>query len=159
MTLGEYLLQARRDRQFNIRELAEKSGVSTAEISRIETGHRRSPSPRSLKALADALVLDYAALMQLAGYIDEVHEKEKTIEHVFRDEATGEIVDVTRGVKEMFRKDADWANVAFRVSRDLGEADRQMLTVLAKAYLDRNSQPAKSRKARKPAEETGETEE
>ena len=54
---------------------------------------------------------------------------------VFRDERTGRIVDVSSGAREMLRSDAAWANVAYRVSRELSDEDRQMLTVLAMEYL------------------------
>ncbi|MFK4998677.1 helix-turn-helix domain-containing protein [Bacillus sp. N9] len=41
MSFGEYLKQLRKDKSISQRELAEKSGVSNAEISRIETGGRQ----------------------------------------------------------------------------------------------------------------------
>ena len=74
--------------------------------------------------------------MHLAGYIEEVHEEEKTFEQVFRNQ-DGEIVDVVRGVKEMFQKDATWANVAYRVSSELSDSDREILTGLAMTYLEK----------------------
>jgi hypothetical protein len=89
-----------------------------------------------LKAIAQALVIDYSQLMQLAGYIEEVHDDEMTFEQVFRNQ-DGEIVDVVRGVKEMFQKDATWANVAYRVCSELPDADREILTGLAMTYLEK----------------------
>lgn len=137
MTMGEYLNWARSEKGYSIRELSDKSQISTAEISRLESGKRLRPSPGVLKALADALSIDYSTLMKLAGYIEERRDEEKTFEQVFRDETTGEIVDVVRGVKEMFLKDADWANVSYRVSRDLSDDDRKILTELARTYLEK----------------------
>ena len=92
-----------------------------------------------LRAIADTLVISYPYLMQLAGYMDEPEEAETPeTEDVFRDERTGRIVDVSSGAREMLRSDAAWANVAYRVSRELSEEDRQMLTVLAMQYLKKN---------------------
>ena len=105
MTLGEYLISARAERCVSQRELAEKCGISSAEISRVESGKRQKPSPTILKAVADALVISYPYLMSLAGYSQETREEEQTFEQVFRDE-DGQIVDVVRGVREMFSKDA-----------------------------------------------------
>ena len=136
MTLGEYLIQARKERGYSQRDLAEKCHISSAEISRVESGVRKSPSPVILKAISDVLVISYPYLMQLAGYTQETHEGEKTFEQVFRD-SDGEIVDVVRGVKEMFKKDAAWANVAYRVSHELSDQDREILTNMARMYLDR----------------------
>lgn len=136
MTLGEYLIRARSERGYSQRDLAEKCGISAAEISRVESGKRQKPSPTILRSVAEALVISYPYLMELAGYSLETHEEEKTFEHVFRDR-DGQIVDVNRGVKEMFTRDAAWANVAFRVSSELSDHDRQILTDMANVYLER----------------------
>ena len=136
MSLGEYLLQVRTDRGFTIRDLAEKSGISTAEISRLESGKRLRPSPGVLKALADALVVDYSVLMQLAGYIEELQESGNLTRRVFRDEDTGEIVDILDGVQKMVETDEDWANVAYRVSRNLNDNDREVIKNIVKTYLE-----------------------
>ncbi len=136
MTLGAYIQDARNKRGYTQVELGEQCQVSGAEISRLESGKRINPSPKILKAISKALVVDYAHLMQLAGYTEEVHEEEKTFEQVFRN-ANGEVVDVVRGVKEMFQKDATWANVAYRVSSELDDADREILTGLAMTYLEK----------------------
>lgn len=135
MTIGSYLAQLRNERGLSQRELAEKCGLSAAEISRVESGKRQKPSPATLKILAEHLGVEYSDLMKLAGYIEEKHDDDKLYELVFRDDVTGEIVDVVRGVKEMFRKDETWANVAYRVSHELSESDRRILTDMAMAYL------------------------
>lgn len=144
MTVGQYLQQLRTEKGYSQRELGEKSGVSYTEISRIESGKRLKPSPIALKGLAEALDIGYAELMQLAGYIEEKHEEDKFYELVFKDDETGEIVDVVRGVKEMFRRDEAWANVAYRVSHELSAEDRRILMEMAKAYL--NTKKAENKK-------------
>ena len=37
----------------------------------------------------------------------------------------------------MFQKDAAWANVAYRVSSELSDSDREILTGLAMTYLEK----------------------
>ena len=137
MKLGEYLIQARRDRGFSQRDLAARCGISPAEVSRVESGVRMKPAPAVLRAMADALVVSYPRLMQLAGYIEETREEEEILEQVFRDEETGDIVDVVRGAKQMVEADAAWANVAYRVSRELNDEDRRMLTEMTLTWLNR----------------------
>ena len=146
MTLGTYLIQLRSEKGYSQRDLAEKCGVSGAEISRIESGKRQKPSPTLLKAIAQALAVEYSDLMKLAGYIEEKHEEDKIFELVFKDDETGEVVDVVRGVKEMFRKDATWANVAYRVSHELSDDDRRVLTEMTLTYL--NSKRAEQKKGK-----------
>lgn len=132
--IGSYIAQLRAEKKMSQRDLAEKSKISNTEISRIEAGKRNNPTPATLRALAEALNVEYSDLMKIAGYIEEVHENDKFYELVFKDES-GEIVDVKRGVKDMFRKDEDWANVAYRVSRELTEEDRAILKDMALSFL------------------------
>ena len=139
MELGSYLIQVRNERGYSQRDLAEKSGVSPAEISRVESGKRQKPAPAVLRAIADTLVISYPYLMQLAGYMDEPEEgKAPETEEVFRNESTGRMVDVSSGVKEMMKTDATWANVAYRVSEELSEEERKMLTIFAMEYLKKH---------------------
>ena len=138
MDLGSYLIQIRNERGYSQRDLAERCGVSPAEISRVESGKRQKPSPAVLRAIADTLVISYPYLMQLAGYMEDAESGgEPETEEVFRDERTGRIVDVSSGAREMVQTDAAWANVAYRVSTELDENDRQILTDQAMAYLKR----------------------
>ena len=51
------------------KQLAERSGLSAAYISRLEKGEYPSPSLPSIKALADGLGLSLQAFLQEAGLI------------------------------------------------------------------------------------------
>jgi|LFRM01.1.fsa_nt_gb transcriptional regulator with XRE-family HTH domain len=68
MTIAEMIKQRRTELGMSQRQLASVSGLSNSEISRIESGERKSPSPRVLLALSAALDLSYDALMQEAGH-------------------------------------------------------------------------------------------
>jgi len=140
ITIGKYIADLRTIKGMSQRELAEKSGLSNTEISRIETGKRIKPTPSTLKSLATALEAEYTDLMKVAGYIEEVHEEDGFYELVFRDEEGGPIVDVKRGVKEMFERDEGWANVAYRASRELSEADRAILRDFTAQYIKSRTQ-------------------
>ena len=90
MSFGEYLKQLRKDKSISQRELAEKSGVSNAEISRIETGGRQKISPDVLRAIAPILEIPYEELMDKAGYINS--RSSFMIEHREAEERFIEIV-------------------------------------------------------------------
>ena len=145
MDLGSYLIQLRKERGYSLRDLSENCGVSPSEISRIESGKRQKPSPTVLRAIADALVASYSYLLQLAGYMEKAEEEESqpAMEEVFRDDHTGRIVDASSGAREMLRNDAAWANVAYRVSRELTEEERESLKVLAMHYLQKSAKETK----------------
>lgn len=70
MSFGTYLKQLRKEKPISQRELADKAGISNAEISRIETGDRLKPSPNVLRAIAPILGVPYEELMVKAGYLN-----------------------------------------------------------------------------------------
>ena len=67
--LGEYLKNLRSELKLSQRALSEKSGVSNAEISRIESGERKRPSEDVLRALALGLNVDVNELIEKANYM------------------------------------------------------------------------------------------
>ena len=134
--IGAYLANLRNEKKWSQRELADKSGISNTEISRIEAGKRINPTPATLRALSDALQTEYSDLMKLAGYIKEVHDDDKFHELDFID-SDGNVVEIKHGVKEMFRRDKEWANVAFLISRELTDEDRELFKTMANTFLER----------------------
>jgi transcriptional regulator with XRE-family HTH domain len=66
------LKDLRKLKGFTIRELADRSGVSTAYISQLENGNRGIPSPDVLMKLSEGLNVSYPELMQSAGYLEGV---------------------------------------------------------------------------------------
>ena len=119
-----------------LRDVAEKSGYSIPEISRVESGKRLKPSPAVLRALAGALLVDYNDLMGRAGYGGEVCDDGNTFNKVFKNAETGEVMDATRGGKRMLDTDEEWANLSFRASCNLSRESRQVLACLVREYLE-----------------------
>lgn len=80
-TFGEFIKNARNNKEMSMKALTEKSGVSSAQISRLENGSRKSPRVETVKALAEALEVDTKEAMIAAGYVqeDSKENKEKTL--------------------------------------------------------------------------------
>lgn len=70
MSLGEYIREKRKEKDMSQRDLAAASGISNAEISRIESGKRKEPSSSFLKELAKALNVPAKEILEVAGVID-----------------------------------------------------------------------------------------
>ncbi len=70
-TVAKALHKARRTGASSMRELAARAGLSTAQISRIESGQVKQPAPATLVALARALWLNPTPLLILAGHIPD----------------------------------------------------------------------------------------
>lgn len=135
MTFGEYIKSLRTANGLSQRELAEKAGISNAEISRIETGERKKPSPLTLKAMYEYLGVPYEELLQKAGYIEEIVEHEGYTENLYKDE-NGFLVDIVRRAKDMYEKDKSWANLAYRVSKsDLTESELELIKAQTESLL------------------------
>lgn len=67
--LGRKLRRARDRKDISLSAAAAVADISTAYLQKLEAGGVKQPSPNILHQLAQALDLDYAELMRLAGYI------------------------------------------------------------------------------------------
>lgn len=73
MSLGEYIAAKRKEKGWSQRDLAAASNISNAEISRLESGKRKEPSPSVLKEIAKALGVQFEELLQAAGILDDYY--------------------------------------------------------------------------------------
>lgn len=70
MSFYDHLKDLRKLKGYTIREVSDRSGVSSAYISQLENGNRAVPSPDILMKLSEGLNISYAELMKKAGYIE-----------------------------------------------------------------------------------------
>ena len=68
--LGKTISEAREKVGISQRELARRSNMDCAEVSRIESGKRQKPNVLYLRGIAETLNLSLVKLMKLAGYND-----------------------------------------------------------------------------------------
>ena len=71
MSLSEFIRAKRLEKDLSQRDLATAAGLSNAEISRIESGKRKSPSPAILKVIAKALNVTLDEIYEQAGIIEK----------------------------------------------------------------------------------------
>jgi len=69
--LGRFIRQVRLNRGLTQAQLSLYTGIGQAEISRIENGERKTPSPEYLRKIGEVLHIPPRQLMVLAGYIKE----------------------------------------------------------------------------------------
>lgn len=87
---GIYLKSKRELRGFSVNQLALKSGVSAAQISRIENAVRGIPKPDTIQKLSTALKVDYQEMMEKAGYLSDANEStDEIVEDDFDDPSLG----------------------------------------------------------------------
>lgn len=73
--LANLIRETRERKGLSQRQLSLLSGISNSEISRIEAGERKNPSPDTLRALAKPLGLSYESLMMAAGYLTDTSKQ------------------------------------------------------------------------------------
>lgn len=66
--LGEYIRHLRIDHAASIRALADRAGIDSGGLTRLESGRVRHPRPDTLSALAQALDVPFADIFAYAGY-------------------------------------------------------------------------------------------
>jgi len=67
-TLGNLLSEARAAHELTLQDVAARAGCSSGYVHKLEADLVRTPSPRVLAGLADALGLVYDELMTAVGY-------------------------------------------------------------------------------------------
>lgn len=134
--LGKFIEILRNEKGLSQRQLAEKAGISHTEVWRLESGERKNPSPPVLKSLAPHLGVPYEELMKKAGYIEEVIDHTNYTETVYKDESN-RVVDIARRAKDMYEKDSEWANLAYRVTAsDLNDSEMELIKAQTKSLLE-----------------------
>lgn len=115
-TLGQYLESIRRDRRMTLRQVEEAANkeISNAYLSQLEQGKIQKPSPNILHVLSEIYAIDYANLMELAGYItpsskgrgdDERHGSVATFaEHNLTAEEEAELLDYLEHIRSRRRR-------------------------------------------------------
>lgn len=76
--LSNYLKKLRGE--MSIRQVAEKTGISNAYLSQLESGKRNNPHPDVLKKLAKFYGIPVIEFLKKAGYLDQDISEEETYE-------------------------------------------------------------------------------
>lgn len=135
MNFGEFLKKLRSESGLSQRELADKSGVSNAEISRLETGERKKPSPKVIKAIAPFLSLSYEELMVHAGYIERVITHDSFDEHILED-VDGTFADTFRKAKRIAGRDEELISILDRAVDKSTEQDISTMKKILSSFSD-----------------------
>lgn len=90
----------------------------------------------ALKAFAPYLGVSYEELLKQAGYMEEIVEHEGFTENIYKDE-NGHLIDIVRRAKDIYEKNSDWVNLAYRVTTsDLYEAEVEIIKAQTKLLLN-----------------------
>ena len=79
-TVAAAIREAREYSRVSLREVADKAGVSAAQINRIENGHVERPSVETLVAIARGLGLNPFFLLVLSGHVSEGESRRRLLQ-------------------------------------------------------------------------------
>lgn len=65
--IGEIIAEAREKAGYSQRQLAKEANISNAELSKIESGEREIPNPKTLRKISKYIDLNYNDLMYMIG--------------------------------------------------------------------------------------------
>lgn len=71
-TIGEVIAEAREKKGLSQRQLAKIANINNSELSKIESGIRKEPSPKILRKISNVLDVNYSDLMYMIGLGIEV---------------------------------------------------------------------------------------
>jgi transcriptional regulator with XRE-family HTH domain len=135
MTFGEYIKNLRIEKGWSQRELASKIGITSAVISRLESSERKKPSLTTLNAIAQNLGISQFELLKRAGYMND--PKQNVVDENIYINENGIHIDIVKYAKDMYEKDSQWANLAFRVAKsDLSEWEMDIIKTVVQALLE-----------------------
>ena len=70
--IGEVITEAREKANLSQRQLAKLANINNSELSKIESGVRKEPSPKILRRISNVLDVNYSVLMYMIGLGIEV---------------------------------------------------------------------------------------
>jgi transcriptional regulator with XRE-family HTH domain len=132
---GSYLKSVRMQKSISVNQLARTSGISNAQISRIENGLRSTPKPDTIRKLAVALNVSYEEMMGQAGHVREERVHETPEWATYKDK---------RDFKKMLEEDGE---VMFD-GMPINEADRQRIMDVLTGFFWEAKQMNKQKKPR-----------
>lgn len=120
-TLGNILGAARSAHGLSMQEVAQRAGCSPAYVQKLESDAVRTPSPRVLSGLAEALGLSYDETMQAAGYGPTATDDPPAVPGAIKRFSNAHIVAL---LEEIQRDVADIKVELARAEHDHGPADQ-----------------------------------
>ena len=66
-TIGEVIAEAREKKGLSQRQLAKIAKINNSDLSKIESGIRKAPSPKILRKISNIIEVNYSELMYMIG--------------------------------------------------------------------------------------------
>lgn len=115
--------EGRQKNQLTQTELAQRTGVTTAEVSRIESGAIRKPSKKVLKALSPYIGISYSILLFYVGYNENMDELEYY-------DSRGSLIPYEDIISDIYSADADLLGLLKNVDTFTSLEDMKLLKIL-----------------------------
>lgn len=138
--LGPLLRQVRHSRDWSLREVEERSGLTSGYLSQLERGGVGHPSPTVLRKLGEGYGVSFPVLLQWAGYIEDdqldLSANQAAALSTIGDPSTEELK-VLREVVELLRRrgTASYSPTSFSSDLDLDDVAKREIAGYCRALL------------------------
>ncbi|TFJ92838.1 helix-turn-helix domain-containing protein [Lentibacillus salicampi] len=125
---GKYLKEKRDEKGFTINQLSLYSGISAAQLSRIENGKRGVPKAENIQKLAEALLVPYDEIMRVAGYYkpNDTKQQEQELPELSEKDERDIAKDLEKMIKNLSNDDA-YSQFDGRAIDEMEKEDRELL--------------------------------
>jgi len=126
---GKYLKEKRNEKGFTINQVSLYSGISAAQLSRIENGKRGTPKAENIQKLAEALSVSYDEIMRMAGYYkssDTKQEQEQELPELSEKDERDIAKDLEKMITNLSNDDA-YSQFDGRAIDEMEKEDRELL--------------------------------
>ncbi|HLS08795.1 helix-turn-helix transcriptional regulator [Lentibacillus sp.] len=125
---GKYLKEKRDEKGFTINQLSLYSGISAAQLSRIENGKRGVPKVENIQKLAESLSVPYDEIMRVAGYYkpSDTKQQEQELPELSEKDERDIAKDLEKMIKNLSNDDA-YSQFDGRAIDEMDKEDRELL--------------------------------
>ncbi len=105
--IGEEIARARENKGLSQRQLAKAINISNAELSKIESGEREIPNPKTLKKISKYIDLNYNEMMDMVGLGTQATPLNPFIENYYKNLKGDELDNAWMMAKASIRNNED----------------------------------------------------
>lgn len=130
ITVGKLIAEAREKKGLSKNQLAEMAKISHTEISRIESGEREVPNPKTLRKISKYIGLNYNDLMYAAGLGAKISPLNPYLLDYYTNLKGEDLRDTYKSVESSIKNNKILIETLKKSSEDLNTTEEQKAVLL-----------------------------
>lgn len=142
-TIGEVIAEAREKKGLSQRELAKIAKISNAELSKIESGERETPNPKTLRKISNIIEVNFNDMMYMIGLGTDVSPLNPFVKNYYAKKNFQQLIDAEMNVLSTIAESEEFLNSCKEDinKKNISEQEKELLlqTIEKKEYELRTS--------------------